>query len=416
MQTEFFNIFHLCVDLVCLCSAAYLIFVIIAVGLFKLKRKKSITPKKSIASSNFHPPVTILKPIYGLDPELTENLRSFCQQNYPEYQIIFGLHDNNDPAIPIVKKIMVEFNNIDVSYVIDSQIHGTNHKVSNLINMFPTAKYDYLLIADSDMRVSNDYLARVMSPFSDSKIGAVTCLYSGSARGKLTSTLNAMFINEWFLPSVLISRMIQPIKYCLGATMVVRRSVLNKIGGFNALSNYLADDYMLGKLVTDLGYKIHLSDFIVENIVEETSIKSLITHELRWARTLRRVEPLGYALTFLTDTFIISSLTAFVTYASTQSLIWSLLPVLLVLIARIILHNRIKKITGSKSAGSIWLIPLRDLLSFSIRIISFTGNSIQWRNNSFSVDKAGIIHTEQNGQLKLNDTDKIADLAASQDY
>jgi ceramide glucosyltransferase len=410
MQVELFNIFNISVALICLCSAGYLMFALFAVEHFNLKRKKSIT------SNDFYPPVTILKPIYGLDPELAENLCSFCQQDYPEYQVIFGLHDKNDPAIPVVEKIIKEFKDIDVSYIVDPRLYGTNHKVSNLINMYPTAKHDYLLIADSDMRVPNNYLSNVMSPFIDSTVGAVTCLYSGSARSNLASSLNAMFINEWFLPSVLISRILQPIKYCLGATMIVRRNLLNEIGGFKSLSNYLADDYMLGKLITDLGYKIHLSDFIVENIVEEASIKDLMTHELRWARTLRRVEPLGYALTFLTDTLVISNFTTFIVYASTQSLIWSLLPVLLVLMARVILHIRIKQITDSKCAGSIWLIPLRDLLSFCIRVISFTGNSIQWRNNAFSVDQAGLIHTEQELQLELDNAEKISDLAISQDY
>ena len=410
MQIELFNIFNIAFALICLCSVGYLLFAVFAIERFNLKRKTST------ASTEFHPAVTILKPIYGLDPELADNLRSFCQQDYPEYQVIFGLHDKNDPAIPVVEEIIKEFKDIDVRYIVDPRLYGTNHKVSNLINMYPTAKHDYLLIADSDMRVPNNYLANVMSPFTDSNVGAVTCLYSGSARGKLASSLNAMFINEWFLPSVLISRILQPIKYCLGATMIVRRNLLKEIGGFKSLSNYLADDYVLGKLITDLGYKIHLSDFVVENIVEEASIKDLMTHELRWARTLRRVEPLGYALTFLTDTLVISSLAAFIVYASTQSLIWSLLPVLLVLMARVILHIRIKQITDSKCAGSIWLIPLRDLLSFCIRVISFTGNSIQWRNNAFSVDQAGLIHTEQELQLELDNAEKISDLAISQDY
>jgi ceramide glucosyltransferase len=410
MQIEFFNFFNISVILICVCSTGYLVFALFAVELFNHKRKKSIP------SNDFQPPVTILKPIYGLDPELIKNLRSFCQQDYPNYQIIFGLHSSNDLALPIVKKMIKEFKHIDVSYVVDSRLYGANHKVSNLMNMYPTAKHDYLLIADSDMRVPNNYLSNAMSPFADSTVGAVTCLYSGSARGKLASSLNAMFINEWFLPSVLISRILQPIKYCLGATMVVRRDLLDKIGGFRTLSNYLADDYMLGKLISDLGYKIHLSDFVVENIVEEASMKDLLTHELRWARTLRRVEPLGYALTFLTDTLIISSLTALVVYIASHNFMLSSLPVLLVLMARCLLHLRTKQITGSKSAGSIWLIPLRDLLSFSIRVISFTGTSIQWRNNSFNVDQAGLIHAEEELLLELDTSDEIPDLATSQDY
>lgn len=410
MQIELFNIFNISVALICLCSAGYLAFALFAVERFNYKRKRSNS------TTDFQPPVTLLKPIYGLDAELAENLRSFCQQDYPEYQVIFGLHDKNDPALPIVESVIKEFGDIDLSVVIDSRLYGCNHKVSNIMNMFPTAKHDYLLVADSDMRVPTNYLSELMAPFADPTVGAVTSLYSGSARGKLASSLNAMFINEWFLPSVLISRILQPIKFCLGATMIVRRDLLNKIGGFKSLSDYLADDYMLGKLISDLGYKIHLADYIVENIVEEASLKDLLLHELRWARTLRRVEPLGYFFTFLTDTFVISTLTAITLYLTTQNLSLSLIPVLLILLARILLHIRTKQIAGSSSAGSIWLIPLRDLLSFSIRVISFTGTSIQWRNNAFNVDQSGLMHTEEELLPELDDAEEIPDLATSQDY
>ncbi len=419
MQIEFFNIYHIFITLICLCSVGYLMFAVFAVVRFNHKRNISITQvsnKASITPNNFQPAVTILKPVYGLDCELAANLRSFCQQDYPEYQIIFGLHNKNDPALPIIKNIVNEFKNIDVSYIVDSRLYGTNHKVSNLINICPAAKHDYVLIADSDIRVSANYLSAVMSPFADPTVGAVTCLYAGSARGKMASSLNAMLINEWFLPSVLISRVLQPVKFCLGATMIVRHDLLNRIGGFKALSKFLADDYMLGKFISDLGYKIHLSDFIVENIVEEASLKDLFLHELRWARTLRNVEPLGYALTFLTDTLVISSLAAVTCYMVTTSLALSLIPVLWALMIRIILHLCTHQIAGSNNAGSIWLIPLRDILSFGIRVISFTGTSIWWRNHSFNVDAAGLMHTTEDSQLKPDTEDKIPDLTTSQDY
>ncbi len=410
MQIEFLDIFYIFISIICLASVGYLVFAIIAVELFNHKRKNNNE------ANEFSPAVTILKPIYGLDPEMEENLRSFCQQDYPEYQIIFGLHDNDDPAIPVIKRIIKEFKNIDVSYIVDPRIYGCNHKVSNLINMYPKAKHDYLLIADSDMRVPENYLQKVMSPFADETVGAVTCLYSGSARGKLASKLNAMFINEWFLPSVLISRILSPIKYCLGATMIVRRKLLDNMGGFNCLSDYLADDYMLGKHVAEQGYKIHLSDFVVENIVEEPSVKELALHELRWARTLRTVEPAGFFFTFLTDTLVISCVAAMEIYHYSGQMFLSLLPVLFVLTARVILHKRIRHILNANAAGSSWLIPLRDFLSFAIRVVSFAGNSVKWRNNSFSVDTAGLIHSDKLIQTVLDEVDEIPDLATTQDY
>ncbi len=389
MQIDFINLTLIITTFLWLTSLGYLFFSFIALELFKYKKNKRVI------SSNFSPPVTILKPIYGLDPDMLNCLRSFCQQDYPKFQVIFGLQNEKDPAIPFVKKVVEEFSNCDISFIINTELHGTNHKVSNLINMNPYIKYEYLLIADSDMRVSQNYLSQVMEPFSDEKVGVITCLYSGRSTGRITSKLNAMFINTWFLPSVLISRILQPMKYCLGATMIVKRGVLSKIGGFESLSNHLADDYILGKLISSLGYKIYLSDYIVENMVEETSLKNLIKHELRWARTLRRVEPIGYALTFLTDSLVLGISLGIILYVIKGSLLLLLIPAFLTLVLRIILHNSSNEITKSENLSEILLIPLRDILSFFIRFISYTGNSVEWRNNTFSVDHLGLMHEKQ---------------------
>ncbi len=389
MQIDFLNLTLIITTFLWLTSLGYLFFSFIALELFKYKKNKRVI------SGNFSPPVTILKPIYGLDPDMLNCLRSFCQQDYPKFQVIFGLQDEKDPAIPLVKKVVEEFSNCDISFIINTELHGTNYKVSNLINMNPYIKYEYLLISDSDMRVSQNYLSQVMEPFSDEKVGVITCLYSGRSTGRITSKLNAMFINTWFLPSVLISRILQPMKYCLGATMIVKRGILSKIGGFESLSNHLADDYILGKLISSLGYKIYLSDYIVENMVEETSLKNLIQHELRWARTLRRVEPIGYALTFLTDSLVLGISLGIILYVIKGSLLLLLIPAFLTLLLRIILHNSSNEITKSENLSEILLIPLRDILSFFIRFISYAGNSVEWRNNTFSVDHLGLMHKKQ---------------------
>ena len=405
MQIDFLNVISIVAVSLWFFSLGYLFFALIAVEHFNYKKNK-----KTIME-NFHPSVTILKPIYGLDPDMLDNLRSFCQQDYPQYQVIFGIQDKNDPALSIVEEITKEFSKSDVSYIISTERHGTNHKVSNLINMYPYVKHEYILIADSDMRVSKNFLTQVISPFTDTKIGAVTCLYNGIAKDKIASKLNAMFINNWFLPSVLISRILQPIKYCLGATMIVKRNILKKIGGFESFSNHLADDYILGKLISNFGYKIHLSDYIVENIVEEASFKNLILHELRWARTLKRIEPLAYALTFLTDSLVLSIFSGITLFITTESLILLYLPIVITLSLRVLLHNSANKMINSKRVTEIWLIPLRDILSFCIRIISYIGNSVRWRNNTFVVDHLGLMHEKK--IISSDDpktTEKIPDL------
>jgi ceramide glucosyltransferase len=357
--------------------------------------------KRPHIPSGFTPAVTIFKPICGIEQDMDENLRSFCEQDYPEYQVIFGLHGNDDDAIPVIQKIIEDYPQLDLEMIIDARLHGSNHKVSNLINMFPTAKHEILIVSDSDMRVRKNYLHDVVAPFANTANGAVTCLYSGRTDDGVASKLNAMFINEWFLPSVLISDALKDISYCLGATMAVRREILTDFGGFEALANYLADDYMLGQMVSERGYKVYLSYTIVENLSYEQNYKSLFLHELRWARTLRAVEPLGYMGTFLTDTLMISSLTAFFALLFTQHTFLPASILGITITARILLHLQVKSALELDGRGSLVLIPVRDMMSFVIRVVSYMGNSIEWRNHTFSIDDDGLMHEDEKTEAEL---------------
>ncbi len=387
-------IFYLLV-LISFFAIAYLLFANFCI----IELRKNI--KRPHIPSGFTPAVTIFKPICGMEQRMDENLRSFCEQDYPEYQIIFGLHGNNDDAIPVIQKIIEDYPQLDLEMIIDARLHGSNHKVSNLINMFPAAKHEILVVSDSDMRVQKNYLHDVVAPFANAANGAVTCLYSGRTDNGVPSTLNAMFINEWFLPSVLISDALKDISYCLGATMAVRRKILTDFGGFEALANYLADDYMLGQMVSERGYKVHLSHSIVENLSYEPNYKSLFLHELRWARTLRSAEPLGYMGTFLTDTLIVSSFTAFFALLFTQHTFLPASILGITITARILLHLQVKSALELNGIGSLFLIPVRDVMSFIIRIVSYMGNSVEWRNHTFSVDDDGLMHENAKTDAEL---------------
>ena len=380
-------VFYLLV-LISFFAIAYLLFANFCI----IELRKNI--KRPHIPSGFTPAVTIFKPICGLEQGMDDNLRSFCEQDYPEYQIIFGLHGNDDDAIPVIRKIIEDYPQLDLEIIIDARLHGSNHKISNLINMFPAAKHEILVVSDSDMRVRKNYLHDVVAPFANAANGAVTCLYSGRTDDGVPSKLNAMFINEWFLPSVLISDALKDISYCLGATMAVRRKILTDFGGFEALANYLADDYMLGQMVSERGYKVHLSHSIVENLSYEPNYKSLFLHELRWARTLRAAEPLGYMGTFITDTLIVSSFTAFFALLFTQHTFLPASILGITITARILLHLQVKSALELNGTGSIFLIPVRDVMSFIIRIVSYMGNSVEWRNHTFSVDDDGLMHED----------------------
>jgi len=351
----------------------------------KFRRNLGRTP----AAPKDQPGVTLYKPLHGLDCGLMQNLASFCRQDYPDYQIVFGVSDANDPAISVVHEIMAEFPKIDMELVISGRSNGNNPKVNNLINMDALAKHDVLIISDSDMRVEADYIRRVIGGFESERVGLVTCLYKGTPVPGLASHLGAMFINQWFTPSALIPATFGQMKHCFGATMAIRRDVLLQIGGLDALVGNLADDYTLGRLVREAGYDIRLGDAIIENIVEEADVRSLVLHELRWARTIRSVEPLGFVSTFLTDTIPLGIIVGLMAYLTGYGLFWVLMPIIMALCARIILHFSTKVTFISKQSVPFWMIPVRDVLSFVVRLLCYTGRTVNWRDSNLSVGKAG---------------------------
>lgn len=360
---------------------ASIIYLLVAIsGVLWFARK---TRKSAVLSHMM--PVSVLKPVCGLEHGLTENLRSFCDQDFPTYQVIFAVRDEKDPAIPIIEKVIAEFPKKDLSLVIDKQVFGSNLKVSNLVNMFKTVRHDIIVVADSDMRVGRDYLGCVAAPFLNADVGAATCVYSGLGSKNLASRLGAMFINDWFLPSALISAQFVDLEFCFGATMAIRREALMKIGGFEALSNILADDYMLGNAVAKLGDKVALVPYIVENRVFEDNLKTLFLHETRWARTIRSVQPGGYAMSFITEVFSLSLLAAIMVYVQTSSLVWAALPCVAALVLRTALHYAVQNTLARSNASSPWLIPVRDLFSLAVRLGSFFGRKIHWRDQVMTV-------------------------------
>ena len=246
-------------------------------------------------SSQALPPVSILKPLKGTDPEIYECFRSHCLQQYPEYEIIFGVSDANDPAIESVKSLQLEFPDRRIQLVVSPKMLGANVKVSNLAQMLPEARYEHLIVNDSDIRVEPDYLRRVIAPLSDSRVGMVTCLYRGVAARTLGSRLEALGISTDFCAGVLAARQLENgIRFGLGSTLAFRRGELEQIGGFASIVNHLADDYELGKRIADLGLAVKLSDVVVETYLPAYRLKDFFAHQLRWARGVRDARAGGY--------------------------------------------------------------------------------------------------------------------------
>ena len=334
---------------------------------------------------SFTPAVTLLKPLCGFEPGLLERLRSFCEQDYPNYQIVFGVRTADDPAVPAVERLRFEYPDRDLALVIDGRLCGSNRKMSNLANMIGDARHEILVISDSDVRVSRAYLRAVVAPFEDEKVGAVTCLFSGTPTGGLASVLAATFINDWFLPAVLVAVALEKLSFCFGQTMAVRRGVLEAIGGFAGMAPYLADDYMLGKLVSDRGLEVRLAEAGLENVFSDSGIASVLQRELRWSRTYRTLRPVGYGFSILTDTTALSLL--YLLFSAGSSLGVLLFAATIAL--RVGLHAAVRSRFRITGPDSFWLVPVRDLLCFAVRIRSFVGRGVEWKGEKFVVLASG---------------------------
>ncbi|AQV98765.1 Fe-S oxidoreductase [Cupriavidus necator] len=322
-------------------------------------------------------PVSVLKPLCGAEPRLYENLATLCRQRHPSFQLVFGVRAADDPAIAVVERLRRDFPACDIALVVDPQVHGTNLKVSNLINLFAQARHDVLVIADSDIAVPPDYLARVTAPLADRGVGVVTCLYRGHPTGGLWSRIGAQFINDWFAPSVRIAHAGGSQRFAFGATIALRRDALAAIGGFAALSDRLADDYWLGELTRQHGLRTVLSDVVVTTDVTEDRFSDLWRHELRWLRTIRSLNPPGFAFTFITFTWPMLALGA---------LLAPLPPVFAVAAIGVMARSLL---AGSVAAAL--RAPLRDALLLAGWAFALAGKRVQWREQVLSV--RDVLHT-----------------------
>jgi ceramide glucosyltransferase len=338
------------------------------------------------------PPVTVLKPLCGAQHALYDCLRSFCEQDHPRFQIVFGVADSDDPAIAVVRRLQREFPSRDLAIAIDGTQHGSSPKVSNLINMMALARHDHLVISDSDVRVTRDYLAKVVAPLRDPDVGIVTCCYRGWARAGLWSLLGAMFITEWFTPSVRVAAMAGSRSFAFGVTIAIRRHVLASIGGFMAIADQLADDYRLGELTRRLGLRTVLSDVVVETCVDESNLGELLRHELRWLRTIRAVRPVGHALCFVTFGIPVAALGSLLAAGALRALVMLAITAM----ARAMLHSTLRR-RGSAFA-LLLLLPLRDILSFALWGWSFATRRVRWRDDHFQVTRNGVFRRESRAQ------------------
>jgi ceramide glucosyltransferase len=386
-----------------ICGMGFYLLCLWSAGRFQRQGRAPLPP--------YTPPVTILKPLRGVDPQMYESFRSHCVQDYPEYEIIFGVSEADDPAVEAVEQLIREFPQCKIRLLVCPEVLGNNRKTSNLVQMLAFARYDHLLINDSDIFVTSDYLRRVMSPFARKEVGMVTCPYRGIAAETLGSRLESLGISTDFIAGVLAARQIEGgIHFALGSTLAMSRPALEAIGGLRPLVDYLADDFELGYRIARAGYEVVLADIVVETHLPAYSFRGFFEHQMRWARSTRDSRRLGYVgllLTFGLPWAIFAALLAPLSWWS-----WGTLAVAAALRAAVALKVGVGVVHDQTVRRHLWLLPLRDLVAFWVWFASFADNKVHWRGDVFILENGRIRPVHPRGPERLSaakpDQDKVS--------
>ena len=350
-----------------------------------MARGVSAGPAPSLPAAP-RPGVSLLKPLYGDEPHLDRNLRSFCLQDYGgPVAVLFGVADPADPALAAVERLRAEFPDRDLRLVVDERRHGTNGKVSNLHNMMERARHPVVVLADSDMLVAPDYLARVVAALEAPGVGAVTCLYRGLAVPGVWSRLAVQWIDHHFLPSVMVGLALGLAKPCFGSTIAIQRDTLERIGGFLAFKDRLADDYAVGEAVRALGLAVAVPrGLVLGHTCAVTGFRALLRQELRWSRTIRGLDPAGFLGSLVTHPIPLATLAAALSGFGAPAMGMLGLAVASRLLLQIIVGRALG--TGPKS---LILGPVRDYAAFLVFVLSFWPGSIDWRGHRFALQTDG---------------------------
>jgi ceramide glucosyltransferase len=359
----------------------------IAQGIFGLAVVRGFARRAPRVPAEY-PPVTILKPVCGPEPLLEEALVSFCRQNYPRFQLVIGAQDFSDPALAAARRVKSWYPELDIRIVIDPIQHGANGKISNLMNMLPHAAHDILVIADSDLHVAPDYLHAVVGELLSGGTGLVTTLPTGKpAAPGLAAKLGATHLTHCFLPSALIGEALGR-QDCLGGTMALRRQTLEQVGGLAALVDHLADDNVLGQAVKQLGLAVRLANTFPAVTVQERDMRALWQHELRWARTIASVAPLSQAGCVIQYPIFWGLLAVLASGGAPWGFgcfaaAWAARAAIVVMIERCMAPRRAQKFLGP----SLWLLPLRDVLTVAEIVAGFCGRRVEWRGRTLYAER-----------------------------
>jgi ceramide glucosyltransferase len=342
---------------------------------------------RSIAEATAFPAVTIVKPLHGDEQALMQNLVSFCRQDYPgPLQYLFGVHDSLDVALEVVERVKDLFPKADITVVADSRLYGPNRKMSNILNMLPHAKHDILLFADSDVTVERNYLRRVVGELHEPNVGLVTCLYRGQPDAGFWARLSANASNYQFLPGVVLGLALGMARPCFGQTLAMRRTTLERIGGFAQFVHHLAEDHAIGEAVRLSGEKVVVPAFVVTHACLEKTASEFVEHELRWSRTIRTIDPAGHLGSILTHPLAFALLSGLMS----RGAVWSGIVLVTAIVARIALKLQLDKALRHSSTV-VALLPIWDLVPFAVYLLSFLSSRVVWRGFNFKVGRDGLL-------------------------
>jgi len=366
------------VDIAAIAAIGYTAVAIVCMARFGRRKTKPQTVDEL-------PGVTLLVPLHGAEPGLEENLRAFASQDYPVCQLILGVARDDDSALAIARRVAAALPDRHIDINVGEVPGARNPKIANVLSMMRLVRHKVLILADSDTRVNASYVGSVAAGLREPGVGVVTALFAGVPDGSFSSRLGAMFMTEQFIPSVLVNRLFGLAQHCLGPTNAFRLEVLASIGGFEALAPHLADDYMLGNFVAARGLRVAISDHVIRTMVSDSSLPVLWDHELRWHRTIRGVQPAGYAGMFLTYPLPLALL-AFLLAPDPKRAATLLVAAL----ARLTLQYVSARALGVEPA-SAWLIAPRDLFGIAVWACGLTGQNVRWRDAQLHIESGDVL-------------------------
>lgn len=340
------------------------------------------------SSREIQPPISILKPLRGLDRDAVGNFSSFCRQDYSRWEILFGAEDETEPSLDAVREVARQYPGADIRIVVGALAPGGNPKVRMLSRLASEARHDLLLVSDSDIRAGRNHLKAMAAPLSDPKVGVVTSLYRTEGEG-VFGKLDSLSLSTEFLPGLLVARKVEGMSFAMGAGILIRRGVLEEIGGFRAIENGLADDYLLGKLPASAGHRVELAHDVVDHRLGTRTLRDLRARQIRWNLGIRTSRPWGYGGLVLTQGTAAAVLFLLATGGS--ALGWSVAAATLAVRLGVAWFLAARCLRDRSVARLLWLVPIRDLLGTALWLSAFFGNTVEWRGRRFRVGAGGRI-------------------------